>query len=255
MGEYRISELAARSGFRASALRFYEQAGLLPAARSPGGYRLYGDDALQRLRFIATAKGLGLALEDIRELLEVWEHGLCAQVRTRLRPLVAGRIAEAEQRIAELSAFVGLLAGVHAELAAPAPDGPCGPGCGCVSATPADPVSIELGPRPGQAGATPGAPVVIACTLSGPEQSVRRDEWAQVMASATGLEHIVGGVRASFPLSAELAGRIVVLAGAEQGCCAFLRFSVEVTPTELRVTVTAPSDARPVLDDLFGVPA
>jgi hypothetical protein len=62
MGLYRISELAERTGFSASALRFYEQAGLLSASeRSAGGYRLYDQAAVERLAFIARAKQLGLA--------------------------------------------------------------------------------------------------------------------------------------------------------------------------------------------------
>jgi len=262
MSEYRISELVARSGFPASTLRFYEQAGLLPAARTPAGYRSYGDDALERLRFIATAKGLGLALEDIRELLGVWEHGVCAHVRTQLRPLVANRISEAGQRIAELSAFVDMLTQVHDDLGAPAPDGACGPGCGCVSAEPAQPVSIELGPRPPQASSktdpglsAPVAPVVIACTLTGDEQRVRQDEWAHMLTSSLELEHTPDGVRARFPLDAQVAGELARLASAEQGCCAFLRFNLSFTPTTLVMTVTAPPEAQPILADLFGVPA
>jgi DNA-binding transcriptional MerR regulator len=105
VGGYRISELARRSGAPASTLRFYEQAGLLPAARTRSGYRVYDDEAVRRLEFIGSAKRLGLPLEEIRELLGAWEQGVCAEVRARLRPLVAARLAEAEQRIAE---FVGV---------------------------------------------------------------------------------------------------------------------------------------------------
>ena len=57
----RISDLAARSGFTTSTLRYYEQVGLLAATqRSSGGYRLYDEAALVRLRFIDRAKQLGL---------------------------------------------------------------------------------------------------------------------------------------------------------------------------------------------------
>ncbi|SRR6266496_11540 len=69
VSRYRISQLAERSGVPASTLRFYEQARLLPAGRTPSGYRIYDDSALERLRFIASAKHLGLGLEEIRELL------------------------------------------------------------------------------------------------------------------------------------------------------------------------------------------
>jgi DNA-binding transcriptional MerR regulator len=244
VGEYQISMLAARSGFPASTLRFYEHAGLLPAERSPGGYRLYGDDALERLAFIAAAKGLGLALGEIRELLEVWEHGVCADVRARLRPLVSTRIREAEQRIAELSAFVTALSGVHADLTGSAPDGACAPGCGCMSAE-----------QPNPAKPPPALEPIIACSLAGDEQHRRRGEWAQLMASCTEAEDTARGVRASFPVDPELAARLARLAAAEQSCCSFLQFSVTFTPTALAMTVDAPPSARPILADLFGNPA
>jgi DNA-binding transcriptional MerR regulator len=51
----RISELATRTGVPATTLRFYETAGLLPAERTASGYRVYGEDAVQRLSFISSA--------------------------------------------------------------------------------------------------------------------------------------------------------------------------------------------------------
>ncbi|MGA6160644.1 MerR family transcriptional regulator [Stenotrophomonas sp. NPDC087984] len=52
----RISQLAERTGVPATTLRFYDDAGLLSAGRSPIGYRLYGEDAVARLTFIGAAK-------------------------------------------------------------------------------------------------------------------------------------------------------------------------------------------------------
>ncbi|MGW4058575.1 MerR family transcriptional regulator [Amycolatopsis sp. NPDC004747] len=157
MSTYQISELARRSGVPASTLRFYEQVGLLTAARTGSGYRVYGEEAVARLEFISAAKHLGLPLEEIRELLGAWEGGMCADVRERLRPLVAARIAESERRIAELTAFAAHLTTVHEELVGPAPATACGPGCGCVPAEPSGPVLLEL-TRLGSASDTvPGA--------------------------------------------------------------------------------------------------
>jgi excisionase family DNA binding protein len=136
---YRVSELARRTGVPASTLRFYEQAGLLPAERTGSGYRVYGEEAVARLEFIGAAKHLGLLLEEIRELLGAWEAGVCAEVREQLRPLVAARIVEAERRIAELSAFAAHLTAVHEELGGSAPVTACAPGCGCVPAQPRGP--------------------------------------------------------------------------------------------------------------------
>ncbi|WP_432044043.1 MerR family transcriptional regulator [Streptomyces cadmiisoli] len=120
MTTYRISQLASRSGVPATTLRFYESAGLLPVERTASGYRVYGEDAVDRLAFISSAKLLGLALEEIRDLPDVCEEGVCASVRARMLPLVADRIRDTDGRIAELRAFSVHLAGVHADLSGPA---------------------------------------------------------------------------------------------------------------------------------------
>jgi DNA-binding transcriptional MerR regulator len=145
----RISELARRTGVPPATLRFYEQAGLLPAERTASGYRSDDDRAVARLEFITAAEHLGLPLEEIRDLLVAWEQGVCADVRERLRPLVAARFAEAQRRVAELAAFAAHLAAVHEELGGPAPVPACEPGCGCVPAVPPGPVPVELTPGVG----------------------------------------------------------------------------------------------------------
>jgi MerR family transcriptional regulator, copper efflux regulator len=71
-----VGQLAKRAGMRPSALRFYEEAGLLPpTAHSEGGYRLYDAAAEETLRFILRAQRLGFALADIRRLLEARAAG------------------------------------------------------------------------------------------------------------------------------------------------------------------------------------
>src|SRR5437899_311110 len=122
---YRISELAELSGFSASTLRFHEQAGLVAADRTSAGYRVYDEAALERLRFIARAKQLGLPLEEISDLLFVWEQGSCAPVQDHLRPLLEEKIAQVEERIAELTAFSAQLVQARADLDTAAPQGPC----------------------------------------------------------------------------------------------------------------------------------
>ncbi len=65
-----ISEVAERSGFAASALRYYEAEGLIQASRSPGGRRCYERGVLRRLAFIRAAANVGLTLEEIRAELD-----------------------------------------------------------------------------------------------------------------------------------------------------------------------------------------
>jgi DNA-binding transcriptional MerR regulator len=126
MGSYRISQLADRVGVPATTLRFYESAGLLSAERTASGYRMYGEEAVERLAFISSGKLLGLSLEEIGDLLGVWEQGVCAAVRERMLPLVAARIADADRRAAELAAFSARLAAFHTELGQTPPTGGCG---------------------------------------------------------------------------------------------------------------------------------
>ncbi len=71
-----IGQLAKQVGLRTSALRYYEEQGLLqPDGRSDSGYRLYQPEAVQRLRLIQRAQRLGFALADIRALLTAWDDG------------------------------------------------------------------------------------------------------------------------------------------------------------------------------------
>ncbi|MBL1082252.1 heavy metal-responsive transcriptional regulator [Streptomyces actinomycinicus] len=257
MTTYRISQLAERSGVPATTLRFYEDAGLLAADRTPSGYRLYGDDAVERLAFISSAKLLGLTLEEIRELLDVREEGVCASVRARMLPLLADRIAETDGRIAELRAFSAHLAAVRADLSGPAPAGACGPDCGCTTAgsATAKPVPITLSPTRFSPAAEPWRDAPVACTLGGAELGERIAQWQQLAGKAVGREEIPDGVRLIFPASARLAGELAALAAAEQGCCAFFDFALHLTPSALQLEARAPESAAGMLADLFGVTA
>jgi MerR family redox-sensitive transcriptional activator SoxR len=70
-----VSEVATRSGFAASALRYYESQGLIEASRSGGGQRRYERGVLRRLAFIRAASNVGLTLEEIRDELERLPRG------------------------------------------------------------------------------------------------------------------------------------------------------------------------------------
>ncbi len=68
--ELTIGEVAARSGFATSALRYYEQQGLITASRTPGSQRRFGRDVLRRLAFLRAARTIGLTLEEVRQALD-----------------------------------------------------------------------------------------------------------------------------------------------------------------------------------------
>jgi MerR family copper efflux transcriptional regulator len=269
-----ISDLAARSGFTPSTLRYYEQVGLLAATeRSSGGYRLYDEAAVARLRFIDRAKQLGLPLEEIRELIAVWDGGLCAHVQDRLRAHITAKSAEVRDRVADLTAFAGQLEVAGTELAGASPDGPCGEGCGC--AEPGDgaagpPQLLELTParrvstrslEPGTSGsfvtATDPAEleVPVACTLGAADQPGRLAAWTELLAAVQHREPIAGGLRLVFAPDPAFAGRLADLATREQQCCSFFTFTLRLTGQTVELDVTAPPDAAGVVADLFGTPA
>ncbi|MDQ4096760.1 MAG: heavy metal-responsive transcriptional regulator [Actinomycetota bacterium] len=109
MSQYTVSKLADQVGTSADALRYYERIGLLPEPeRSPSGYRLYGDDAVDRVRFIKQAQRFGLRLEAIGELLEIRERGACPCGHTRL--LLERRLAEIDDELAALNNLRGDIA-------------------------------------------------------------------------------------------------------------------------------------------------
>ena len=64
--EMKIGELAGRSGLNASAIRYYERRGLLPAPHRAGGQRRYPADALHRVVLIRFASEMGFTLSEIK---------------------------------------------------------------------------------------------------------------------------------------------------------------------------------------------
>ena len=70
-----MTEVAQRSGFAPSALRYYEDQGLVTAHRSPGGRRQYERNVLRRLAFIRAASTVGLTLDEIRTELDQLPKG------------------------------------------------------------------------------------------------------------------------------------------------------------------------------------
>jgi len=102
---YRIGELAAETELSRDTLRYYERLVVIAQPRrSRGGFRLYGRDALEQIRFVKQAQSLGLALGEIRTLLSF--SGTRAVARCRqVQPVLRARLREIEVRLADLRAF------------------------------------------------------------------------------------------------------------------------------------------------------
>jgi MerR family transcriptional regulator, copper efflux regulator len=133
VGTYTIGEAARRSGFSPSALRYYEGIGLIGPTRTDAGYRVYDDDSLARLAFISRAKQLGCTLEEITDLVGIWDGERCGPVQRRFHDLVTDKLVAAERQIAELTALTDQLRHTAAQLSGPATDGPCSAQCACMA--------------------------------------------------------------------------------------------------------------------------
>src|SRR6201993_1374377 len=64
-----VGELAGRSGFTPSAIRFYDKEGLITASRTAGGQRRFPRNTLRRLAFIRAARNVGLSLDEVSDAL------------------------------------------------------------------------------------------------------------------------------------------------------------------------------------------
>ena len=99
----KIGELAQRAGISASAIRYYEQAGLMPKAeRSPNGYRTYGEPALERIDLIQIGQKLGFTLEAILAVTKLegpaLKDGLLKNLDARLHDIEQMMQSLSEQR-------------------------------------------------------------------------------------------------------------------------------------------------------------
>ena len=135
---FSVGQVARRAGVAASALRFYEDSGLIHSERNSSGHRRYHADVLRRVSFIRTAQRVGLTLSEIREALASLPRNRTPtakdwdQLAASWRPRLDDQIAVMTRMRNQLDECIG---------------------CGCLSLTscglwnPAD-VAGEMGPGP-----------------------------------------------------------------------------------------------------------
>lgn len=103
-----IGDAAVATGVSAKMIRHYESVGLLPeATRTQAGYRQYLGNDLHRLRFIRQARDLGFSIEQIRELLGLWDNR--KRPSRQVKALAEVHIRELDAKVQELQAMKSTL--------------------------------------------------------------------------------------------------------------------------------------------------
>ncbi|WP_190315992.1 heavy metal-responsive transcriptional regulator [Pseudanabaena sp. UWO310] len=96
-----IGQVAAKSQVPIKTIRYYEELGLVKSAgRTEGKFRLFAPETIARIAFIKRLQKLGLSLQEIAEILAVYDRGLapCAEIKQQLEH----QILEIDRRITEL---------------------------------------------------------------------------------------------------------------------------------------------------------
>lgn len=127
-----IGQLADQLDMAPSALRYYEAAGLLAAEqRTESGYRVYGRQAADRLRFIRRATSLGLKLSEIKRLIDS-PRGSREEERAFFERFLTLKIRETQSQVANLRAVVRQLRSLESNLSTDPPPECCHLGdCAC----------------------------------------------------------------------------------------------------------------------------
>lgn len=108
---FAIGALSQHCGCNIETIRYYERIGLIPRAERRGRYRIYSGADVERLRFIRRARGLGFAIEEIRDLLELSESAARKQSCLDARKIAAANLTAVRSRLGDLRRMEAALTG------------------------------------------------------------------------------------------------------------------------------------------------
>jgi MerR family redox-sensitive transcriptional activator SoxR len=139
MNDFTIGEIAQISNINASALRYYEQIGLLPKARRIGGRRRYSEDTLKLLQVLRLAQSAGFTLAEIQTLVHGFEPDTPPSLRWK--ELAGKKLLDIQEQVRGLEQMKAVL---HTAL-----------NCGCLKLEDCAAIPEEVC-RPNQAGSGMG---------------------------------------------------------------------------------------------------
>ncbi len=103
-----IGRTSKESGVSVKMIRHYEAIGLLKnVARTYANYRVYSDKDVHTLRFIKRARTLGFSMDDVRELLALWENK--SRPSASVKKIAGGHMQDLKRRIVEMQSMVATL--------------------------------------------------------------------------------------------------------------------------------------------------
>ena len=103
-----IGRTSKASGVSVKMIRHYEAIGLLRnVARTNANYRVYSDKDVHTLRFIKRARTLGFSIDDIRELLALWQNK--SRPSASVKKIAGGHMQDLKRRIQEMQSMVATL--------------------------------------------------------------------------------------------------------------------------------------------------
>jgi MerR family transcriptional regulator, Zn(II)-responsive regulator of zntA len=103
----RIGDLARRAGTTMRTIRYYEERGLIePVRRTKGGFRLYQEEELGKLRLIRSLQLLDMPLSQVKAFFDARRRGrAAAEIAPGIQEVLRGHLAEMERRIAQYRAM------------------------------------------------------------------------------------------------------------------------------------------------------
>lgn len=165
MALFTISEVAKQVGLKPSAIRYYEQVGILPRAQRAGGQRRYDHAVLYRLALVQRAQQMGFTLEEIRRLFFGFRKA--TPISERWKKLSQRKLAELDTLAEQIRAMQALLRGMSEKCTCQALD-QCGKGIftHCCSDSKAAPLPRSMGRKRVKRAHGENAPSIFPGSLS-----------------------------------------------------------------------------------------